>query len=150
MSDYHGPKPVTADDFKMAKKHLKATYKLNKQKIKDHKKALKDSEGSKSADYNHSHLQGHQTDNAKIQQSMSTLENLQPMYNKVKGDNMATKFNTKKTGSYKGQSNAAGGGGRFKQMTDNGVSPGLAAYIGRKKFGAGRMAKMAAKGNKGS
>lgn len=55
-------------------------------------------------------------------------------------------FNTKKKGSYKGKSNAPGGGGRFKQMTDNGVSPGLAAFIGRKKFGAKTFSKMATKG----
>lgn len=54
-------------------------------------------------------------------------------------------FKTKKTGSTDGQSNKLGGGGRFKQMTDKGVSPALASYIGRKKFGASAMAKMAAK-----
>lgn len=59
---------------------------------------------------------------------------------------MKKKFTTKKTGSTDGQSNVAGGGGRFKQMTEHGVSPALAAYIGRKKFGASNMAKMAAKG----
>lgn len=58
------------------------------------------------------------------------------------------KFNTKKTGDYKGKSNAAGGGGRFQQMIDSGKSPALAAYIGRKKFGAKTMASMAAKGKK--
>lgn len=57
-------------------------------------------------------------------------------------------FNTKKSGSYKGKSNTAGGGGRFQQMVDSGKSPALAAYIGRKKFGAKMMSSMAAKGKK--
>ena len=39
-----------------------------------------------------------------------------------------------------------GGGGRFAAMVASGKSPALAAYIGRKKFGAKRMAKMAAHG----
>lgn len=53
---------------------------------------------------------------------------------------------TKKTGTFQGKSNEAGGGGRFAQMQAKGVSPALAAYIGRKKFGAKAMAKMGAKG----
>lgn len=55
-------------------------------------------------------------------------------------------FKTKKTGSTNGKSNALGGGGRFKQMTDKGVSPALSAWIGKKKYSAGTMASMAAKG----
>lgn len=39
-----------------------------------------------------------------------------------------------------------GGGGRFAAMVKSGKSPALAAYIGRRKYGAGRMAKMAAHG----
>lgn len=54
-------------------------------------------------------------------------------------------FQTKKTGSTDGKSNKLGQGGRFKQMTDSGVSPALSAWIGKKKFGANAMAKMAAK-----
>lgn len=56
------------------------------------------------------------------------------------------KFNTKKTGSFQGKSNKPGGGGRFAQMVSQGMSPGLVAYIGRKKYGAKRMAQMAASG----
>lgn len=51
----------------------------------------------------------------------------------------------KKTGSTNGKSNAPGGGGRFKQMTNSGMSPALAAFIGKKKYGAKTMAKMASK-----
>lgn len=51
----------------------------------------------------------------------------------------------KKTGSTDGKSNALGGGGRFKQMTNSGMSPALASYIGRKRYGASAMAKMASK-----
>jgi hypothetical protein len=41
---------------------------------------------------------------------------------------------------------APGGGGRFKAMVASGKSPALAAYIGRRKYGAKRMAHMAAAG----
>jgi hypothetical protein len=39
-----------------------------------------------------------------------------------------------------------GGGGRFAKMVASGKSPALAAYIGRRKYGAHRMAQMAAHG----
>lgn len=55
---------------------------------------------------------------------------------------------TKKTGKFDGKSNKLGGGGRFAQMKAKGMSGGLAAFIGRKKFGSNAMAKMAAKGKK--
>lgn len=80
-ASYHGPTPVTKNDIKMAKSHLKATYKLNKQKIKDHKDALKTAQKSdnpKSVNYNKSHLQGHQQDNSKIQTSMKTVKTIKP------------------------------------------------------------------------
>lgn len=54
----------------------------------------------------------------------------------------------KKVGKFGGKSNKLGGGGRFKQMIRQGKSPALAAFIGRKKYGAKQMAKMAAKGRK--
>jgi hypothetical protein len=56
----------------------------------------------------------------------------------------------KKTGSFQGKSNAVGGGGRFAQMVASGKSPALAAFIGRKKYGVKKMARMAAKGKKNS
>lgn len=152
---YHGPVPVSKPDIIMAKKHLKSTLALKKtelnmnlQKIADHQQAASNTNNPKSVAYNKGHILGHVKDNKSIkkviaerQASVKTVNNLKPQ-----GDNMA--FNTKKTGTYKGKSNVAGGGGRFKQMTDNGVSPGLAAYIGKKKFGAAQMAKMAAPGKK--
>lgn len=55
---------------------------------------------------------------------------------------------TKKTGMTDGKSNALGGGGRFQQMQNKGASSGLAAYIGRKMYGAKKMTKMANKGKK--
>jgi hypothetical protein len=39
-----------------------------------------------------------------------------------------------------------GGGGRFAAMVASGNSPALAAFIGRRKYGAKGMAKMAAHG----
>jgi hypothetical protein len=41
-----------------------------------------------------------------------------------------------------------GGGGRFKKLTKGGMSPALAAYVGRKKYGAKKMAKFSATGRK--
>ena len=45
-----------------------------------------------------------------------------------------------------GKSMKPGGGGRFAAMVASGKSPALAAYIGRKKYGAKKMAKFAAHG----
>lgn len=64
----------------------------------------------------------------------------------------------KKSGSYKGKSNKLGGGGRFAQMVDamakkgmgKGKASAIAAAMGRKKYGAKKMASMAAKGKKRS
>lgn len=39
-----------------------------------------------------------------------------------------------------------GGGGRFAAMVASGKSPALAAYIGRKKYGATKMAKFSSAG----
>lgn len=39
-----------------------------------------------------------------------------------------------------------GGGGRFAKLAKKVGSPALAAYIGRKKYGAKKMASMSAKG----
>ncbi len=52
----------------------------------------------------------------------------------------------KKTGTTDGKSNATGGGGRFQQLVNQGKSPALAAFIGRKKFGKKTFSAMAAKG----
>jgi len=41
-----------------------------------------------------------------------------------------------------------GGGGRFAKMVASGKSPALAAYIGRKKYGAKKMASFSAQGRK--
>lgn len=60
----------------------------------------------------------------------------------------------KKTGTYKGKSNALGGGGRFKQVMDAAKASGaanpaaVAAAAGRKSLGKAKMAKLAAAGKK--
>jgi hypothetical protein len=41
-----------------------------------------------------------------------------------------------------------GTGARFKALRRKGISAGLAAYIGRKKYGKKRFAKLAARGRK--
>lgn len=58
--------------------------------------------------------------------------------------------------TYKGKSTKPGGGGRFAKMVDSLKREGkstksakaIAASIGRKKYGAEKMAKMAATGRK--
>lgn len=52
----------------------------------------------------------------------------------------------KKKGKTDGKSNKFGGGGRFKQMENKGMSDALIAWIGRKNHGAKAMAKASAKG----
>lgn len=47
-----------------------------------------------------------------------------------------------------GKSMRPGGGGRFAKMVASGKSPALAAYIGRRKYGAKKMASFSAKGRK--
>jgi hypothetical protein len=42
-----------------------------------------------------------------------------------------------------------GQGGRFAAMEAKGMSPALAAFIGRKKYGASKMGAMSAKGRQG-
>lgn len=61
---------------------------------------------------------------------------------------MAAKI--RKTGSFKGKSNAFGGGGRAAQMKAQGMSGALIGYIGRKNHGAAAMAKASAAGRKRS
>ena len=49
---------------------------------------------------------------------------------------MATSGNTKKTGSYKGKSNALGHGGRAKQLAARGVPKAVIGAIARRKGAA--------------
>lgn len=51
-------------------------------------------------------------------------------------------------GDFDGKSMRVGGGGRFEKLSKQVESPALAAFIGRKKYGAKKMASMAAKGRK--
>lgn len=62
------------------------------------------------------------------------------------GKAMRSKAPLKKTGKFEGKSNKLGGGGRFKQLTAQGKSPALAAYIGRQKYGNKGFAKLSHKG----
>lgn len=119
---YHGPTPVTVTDVAMAKKHLKQTKTLNNQKIAEHQVAKVQAQkagNQKSASYNDSHLKSHKADNAKIQTSMNTVNNLKPIYNKV-----ATMTPVSKTPS---------------------VSKGFAGFLAKKKIGAKPVTKVATK-----
>lgn len=78
MADYHGPKPVTKSDKKMAKTHLKVTKKLVKAKIKDHQQAIQKTSNPKSKAYNQGHISGHQTELNQINRSLKTVSKLHP------------------------------------------------------------------------
>jgi hypothetical protein len=54
----------------------------------------------------------------------------------------------KKTGTFQGQSNDLGQGGRAAQMKAKGMSGALIGFLGRKKYGAKAMAKWSAAGRK--
>lgn len=54
----------------------------------------------------------------------------------------------KKTGTTDGKSNKLGGGGRFQQLENQGKSPALAAFIGKKLYGKKKMTKMASSAKK--
>lgn len=70
------------------------------------------------------------------------------LFNKMKAKGL------KKTDTYKGKSNALGGGGRFAQVkakvaAKGAKNPGaLAAYIGRKSLGKAKFQKLAVAGKK--
>ena len=49
---------------------------------------------------------------------------------------MATSGNTKKTGSFRGKSNALGHGGRAAQLRAKGVPPGVIGKLARMKHAA--------------
>lgn len=57
-----GRMPVTKSDVKMAKKHLKASIKLEKKKVKEHLKAAKSTKNPQSKAYNMAHAKNHQKD----------------------------------------------------------------------------------------
>ncbi len=76
-------------------------------------------------------------------------------YKLHKGEQVIPANKVKTTGTFKGKSNKLGGGGRFAQLesklSGKVKNPGaVAAAIGRKKYGAAKMAKMSAKGRKKS
>lgn len=79
MSTYHGIKPPTTDDARMAMSHLVRTIGLDKTKVKEHQKQMKKSvkAGNKaSKDYNKSHIDNHKDDIKERQQSVKTLKGL--------------------------------------------------------------------------
>lgn len=77
--DYHGPKPVTKSDVKLAKKHLKVTMALEKKKISEHQTAAKRTSNPRSKSYNQAHVKAHQKDVKQRQQSLKTISKLHPV-----------------------------------------------------------------------
>lgn len=54
--------PVTKADVKLAKKHIKATIKLDKQKVKEHVVAARRTSNKASKAYNTAHAKDHKKD----------------------------------------------------------------------------------------
>lgn len=71
-----GKLPVTKADIKMAKKHLKATIKLEKSKAKDHLKIAKKTSNPQSKAYNMAHAKGHLKDVKQRQQYAKKVSKL--------------------------------------------------------------------------
>lgn len=63
--------PISKEDKKLAKKHLKETIKLNKKKIKDHIKAVK-KQGSDRF-YHQAHIKKHQQE---VKQDLKLIKKL--------------------------------------------------------------------------
>ena len=90
MAQYHGVKPPTTDDAKMAMSHLVKTIALDKSKIAEHQVAKKKAQSvgnKKSVNYNQSHIDNHQDDVDERQQSVKTLKgirgSLKPLVDKM-------------------------------------------------------------------
>lgn len=76
---YHGTKPPTRDDARLAKSHLNRTIALEKSKVKEHedqKKLSKKAGNKKSEKYNDSHLKEHKKDIAKREDSKRTINQI--------------------------------------------------------------------------
>lgn len=64
------------------------------------------------------------------------------------GGGVGHNFSNKNMNDIGHKSMKLGGGGRFAAMVASGKSPALAAFLGRKKYGASKMEKWAAAGRK--
>lgn len=76
---YHGKKPPTKEDAKMAKNHLGRTISLEKSKVKEHenqKSLAKMAKNKKSMAYNDAHLKEHKKDIAKRESSKRTINQI--------------------------------------------------------------------------
>lgn len=63
-------KPVTAEDKKLSKKHLKETIKFNTKKAKDHEKAAKKTSNTESQRFNRAHAENHFAEAKKSKQML--------------------------------------------------------------------------------
>jgi ABC-type nickel/cobalt efflux system permease component RcnA len=77
--NYHGVKPPTKEDARLAKSHLDRTMDLEKQKVKEHetqKTKAKKAGNKQSVKYNESHIKNHKKDIAERQQSKKTISQI--------------------------------------------------------------------------
>lgn len=76
---YHGIKPPTKEDARMAKSHLDRTMSLEKVKVKEHekqKKIAKKAGHSASVKYNDSHIKSHNKDIEERTESKKTINQI--------------------------------------------------------------------------
>lgn len=76
---YHGTKPPTKEDARLAKSHLDRTLKLEKTKVKEHeaqKSKAKKAKNKKSVQYNESHIKKHKEDIAEREASKHTINQI--------------------------------------------------------------------------
>lgn len=153
--------PVTPNDRAMRLTHTNQSIDYNLGHIEDksgHAPALLTSVNKMATVDPGMAKQAHQKIVAHMTKVLSTIKqgaptNMKPQMGTIRSPRMASpKASTPKirtTGSFQGKSNKLGGGGRFKQIVASGKSPALAAYIGRRKYGAKAMGKMSAAARKG-
>lgn len=76
---YHGVKPPTKEDAKLATSHLDRTMKLEKTKIKEHQKqksVAQKSGNNRSVKYNESHIKDHKSDLKERSESKKTIQKI--------------------------------------------------------------------------
>jgi hypothetical protein len=86
--NYHGVKPPTKEDARLARSHLDRTMDLEKQKVKEHEvqKAKAKKVGHKqSVQYNESHIKKHKEDIAERQQSKKTINSIWDKLESLRG-----------------------------------------------------------------
>lgn len=76
---YHGVKPPTKEDAKLARSHLDRTMALEEQKVKEHEKQknkAKQAGHKQSVKYNEAHIKNHKKDIEERKDSKKTIDQI--------------------------------------------------------------------------